>query len=155
MKILLAVDQDQASFDAAAVVSDWFADDAEVVALHVGARVPSTAYAAPIATTGLGYPTYAMPILRSERERIYLEASEVAERAAAVAHGEARTESGAPATRIIEVAAEIDADLIVIGTGARSWLSRVITPSVSDEVVHNAPCPVLVVRPAADEADRS
>ena len=151
MKILLAVDQDRASFDAAAVVSDWFSDDAEVVALHVGSRVPTTAVAAPIATTGIGYPSFALPLLRNERERIYLEACEIAERAAAVTHGDVRTEAGDPATKIIEVAAEIGADLIVIGTGDRSWLSRVFAPSVSDKVVHNAPCPVLVVRPADDE----
>jgi nucleotide-binding universal stress UspA family protein len=147
MKILLAVDDSQPSYEAAAVVSEWFPADSTVVALHVGSSVPTSAIAAPVEAAGFGYPAVALPLLRSERRRIYLEAREVAERAAAIARGDARAEAGDPAQKIIEVASEIDADLIVIGTGDRSWLSRVITPSVSDEVVHNAPCPVLVVRP--------
>ena len=154
MKILLAVDQDQTSYEAATVVSEWFSDDSTVVALHVGSPVPTTALAAPVATGGIGYPAVTLPVFRAERERIYLEAREVAEQAASITNGDVRTEAGDPAQKIIEVAEEIEADLIVIGTGDRSWLSRVITPSVSDEVVHNAPCPVLVVRPAPEE-DRS
>ena len=122
MKILLAVDDNLASYEAATVVSEWFSDDSTVVALHVGSHVPTTAVAAPVATTGLGYPTVALPVLRHERERIHLEAREVAERAAAIANGDARTAAGDPAVRIVEVAAEIGADLIVIGTGDRSWL---------------------------------
>ena len=154
MKILLAVDDNQPSYEAAMVVSEWFAEDSTVVALHVGSPIPTTAVAAPVASSGLGHPTVALPVLRPERARIYLEAREVAERAAAIANGDARIAAGDPATKIIEVAAEIGADLIVVGTGDRSWLSRVITPSVSDEVVNNAPCPVLVVRSVdSDESD--
>lgn len=149
MKILLAVDDDTASLDAATVVAEWFPDHASVIALHVGSVAPSASMTPPVAMGGLGYPIVALPMLRAERERIYLEARAVAENAAqAAGGGTARTEAGDPAKKIAEVAAEVGADLIVVGTGDRSWLSRVLSPSVSEALVHNAPCPVLVVRPA-------
>ncbi len=37
-------------------------------------------------------------------------------------------------------------DLLVIGAGGKGVLRRLFTGSVSDHVVHKAPCPVLVVR---------
>ncbi|MDW3221156.1 MAG: universal stress protein [Acidimicrobiales bacterium] len=148
MKILLAADDDAASYEAALIVSDWFPDDASVVALHVGAVAPSTAPATPAVIGGLGYPVVALPALRAEQGRIYREAREIAARAAATTDGAARTATGDPATTIVEVAEEIGADLIVVGTGDRSWLSRLLNPSVSAGVLRDASCPVLVVRSA-------
>ncbi len=47
----------------------------------------------------------------------------------------------------IPAAAEAEAaDMIVVGTHARTGVGRYLLGSVSDEVVHRAPCPVLVVR---------
>jgi nucleotide-binding universal stress UspA family protein len=48
----------------------------------------------------------------------------------------------------ITAAAESEAcDLIVMGTHGRTGLRRSLAGSVSDYVVRNAPCPVVVVRP--------
>jgi nucleotide-binding universal stress UspA family protein len=48
----------------------------------------------------------------------------------------------------ITAAAESEAcDLIVMGTHGRTGLRRSLAGSVSDYVIRNAPCPVLVVRP--------
>ena len=38
------------------------------------------------------------------------------------------------------------ADLIVVGSHGRGTVGRFLIGSVSDHVVRNAPCPVLVVR---------
>jgi nucleotide-binding universal stress UspA family protein len=38
------------------------------------------------------------------------------------------------------------ADLLVVGAGEKGPLKRLFGGSTSDHVVHNAPCPVLVVR---------
>lgn len=53
---------------------------------------------------------------------------------------------GSPESRIIETAEEMIADLIIVGShGYNSW-ERLLLGSVSDSVVHHAPCSVLVVR---------
>lgn len=53
---------------------------------------------------------------------------------------------GSPDGRIVETAEEMGADLIVIGShGYKQW-ERLLLGSVSDSVVHHAPCSVLVVR---------
>lgn len=53
---------------------------------------------------------------------------------------------GDPAESIIEVATAENVDLIVIGNRGHSGVGRALIGSVSDEVVRNAGCPVLVVR---------
>lgn len=53
---------------------------------------------------------------------------------------------GSPESRIVETAETINADLIIIGShGYKSW-ERLLLGSVSDSVVHHAPCSVMVVR---------
>lgn len=54
---------------------------------------------------------------------------------------------GAAATEIVRLAAEVDADLIVVGTHGRTGIRRVLIGSVAEAVVRTAGCPVLVVRP--------
>lgn len=49
------------------------------------------------------------------------------------------------ATAICSVAHEEGADLIVIGQRHRGWLDRLFTRSVTNDVLRNANCPVLVV----------
>jgi nucleotide-binding universal stress UspA family protein len=53
---------------------------------------------------------------------------------------------GDPAEAIIEAATSEGVDLIVIGNRGHSGVGRALIGSVSDEVVRNAGCPVLVVR---------
>ena len=64
----------------------------------------------------------------------------------------ARAEPGVPARGIVELAKADGYDLIVIGTHGRTGLSRAMMGSVAEKVVRLAPCPVLTVRSAADEA---
>ncbi|AFY77050.1 universal stress protein UspA-like protein [Pleurocapsa sp. PCC 7327] len=53
---------------------------------------------------------------------------------------------GSPARTICQVAREWQANLIVIGHRGRSGLSEMLLGSVSNYVVHHAPCSVLLVR---------
>ena len=53
---------------------------------------------------------------------------------------------GNPADVIVQEAEESGADLIVIGTRGLNAAQRVLLGSVSTNVVHHAPCDVLVVR---------
>jgi len=53
---------------------------------------------------------------------------------------------GNPAQEILKVAEEGKFDLIIIGAKGHSLLRNLMIGSVCDTVVHNAHCPVLVVR---------
>ena len=52
---------------------------------------------------------------------------------------------GSPQRVIVETAQEWGADLIVVGSHGYGFWSRVMLGSVSNSVVHHAPCSVLVV----------
>jgi nucleotide-binding universal stress UspA family protein len=54
-----------------------------------------------------------------------------------------------PAEEIAQLAADLEADLVVIGTHGRRGVSRALLGSVAETTVRLAPCPVLVVRPKA------
>lgn len=54
---------------------------------------------------------------------------------------------GHAATAIVDVAAEEQADIIVMATHGRGGLGRAVLGSVADHVVRHAGCPVLLVRP--------
>jgi universal stress protein A len=56
------------------------------------------------------------------------------------------TEIGDAATAIIATAAKKAMDVIVIGTHGRKALMRVLMGSVAEQVLREAPCPVIAVR---------
>lgn len=56
---------------------------------------------------------------------------------------------GDPGEAIVDAASAEHADLIVLGSHGRHGVNRSLFGSVSDHVVRNAPCPVVVVRGAA------
>ena len=53
---------------------------------------------------------------------------------------------GAPEIRIVEKAEEMKADLIIVGSHGYNRWERLLLGSVSDSVIHHAPCSVLIVR---------
>ncbi len=54
---------------------------------------------------------------------------------------------GYPGDEIVKLAKKTKVDLIIMSTHGRSGLGRVLMGSVTDQVIHQADCPVLVVRP--------
>ena len=59
---------------------------------------------------------------------------------------QAHLEFGRPDTAIIDLAEELGAGLIVMGSRGLGGVRRALLGSISDSVVRHAPCPVLVVR---------
>jgi nucleotide-binding universal stress UspA family protein len=53
---------------------------------------------------------------------------------------------GAPAEVIVQRARDLGAGLIMMTTHGRSGLRRVLLGSVAEAVLHDAPCPVLLVK---------
>ena len=98
---------------------------------------------------GLAYPSTAVlaDILEAERthaELILTAAVEQAEKAGVPIS--TRLATGDPADSICAYAAEIDARLIAIGSRGHSTVAALLLGSVSQAVVRQARCPVLVVR---------
>lgn len=60
-------------------------------------------------------------------------------------HGHVRV--GEPAREIVQLASDIVADLVVVGTHGRTGIERALLGSVAEEVVRRAPSPVLTVKP--------
>lgn len=59
---------------------------------------------------------------------------------------------GVPAEQVVQIASDLDADLIVVGTHGRRGVKRFMLGSIAERVVRLATCPVLVVRPKTSRA---
>lgn len=68
-------------------------------------------------------------------------------RALGLASVETRMLEGTAGSALCDFATEIGATALVIGTRGRGGIKRALLGSVSDYVVRNAPCPVVVVSP--------
>ena len=145
--ILVALDETEASRRAAAFVNRFFDGvDAEIIALNV-AHVPIPWYPA----TGWGYgiaAPYAYPLPEHTDEDVEA-AEERGEQVVAesgIHPDEAVVDFGDPVEVIRSTAGERDADLVVVGTSSKGWWSRLLEGSVSERLLRDAECPVLVVR---------
>ena len=59
---------------------------------------------------------------------------------------ETKVSTGSPKEMIVNEAADWEADLIVVGSHGYGFWGRMLIGSVSDAVIHHAPCSVLVVK---------
>ena len=91
-------------------------------------------------------PAYLAGVLDLDklRERADAELAK-ALREAGVEQAQRRVTIGDPASEIIDVAREVDADVIVIPSRGKSGLLRWVIGSVAERVVRRAQCPVLVL----------
>jgi nucleotide-binding universal stress UspA family protein len=97
--------------------------------------------------TGFEYSVDTIKIAREQATRVLDDAKAVAQ-SAGVAYEQRLIES--PGTRLGDcIAAEArqwEADLIVLGTHGRRGVGRVLLGSGAEQIIRNAPVPVLVVR---------
>lgn len=54
--------------------------------------------------------------------------------------------TGKPFVEIIDTAAELDVDIIIIATHGHSGVEHILFGSTAEKVVRKAPCPVLTIR---------
>lgn len=59
---------------------------------------------------------------------------------------EHRLREGDTAAEVLQVADDVGADLIVMGTHGRTGMGRVLMGSVAESILRGSPCPVLVVK---------
>jgi len=59
--------------------------------------------------------------------------------------------TGSPHEGIVRLATECNADLLVMATHGRGFISHAILGSTTERVLRRAPCPVLVVRSAGSD----
>lgn len=96
---------------------------------------------------GLDMMSYTQSSVSFEEEarQQALARSQAAAAAENVAAEDVHVSVGAPATRIVETAAELGADLIVVGSHGRHGLGLLLG-STANGVLHHAACDVLTVR---------
>ncbi|KXS16562.1 adenine nucleotide alpha hydrolases-like protein [Gonapodya prolifera JEL478] len=85
-----------------------------------------------------------------EAERIVLQKYEKAQ----VSSETYAVKSDEPRDAIVDTAADLHARLIVMGSRGNGALKRALLGSVSDYVVHNAPCPVLIVHQQDEKEEK-
>ena len=148
-RILLATDgSEEAELAALRAVDIADATDSELHVVHVGV-VPSFLVSYP-GTLGYDGRLYEH-IQEQSRELLRKESWRVKVAGGTVAGSHLRM--GTADLEIVGLAKELGADLIVMGCRGHRGMRRVIEGSVSDGVIRQAPCPVLVVGP--DETDEA
>ena len=112
-----------------------------------------------VVTVAPGYPSYdirnpaVIEQLRKQAEDILNEQVEKIEQSRGkVAEKHLRIAERYRAQQIVQVAEDIGAGLIVMGSRGLGGLRRALIGSVSDSVVRHAHCPVMVVRPEKEQA---
>ncbi|MFA9416639.1 universal stress protein [Natrinema sp. HArc-T2] len=86
--------------------------------------------------------------LRTDPEEEAATAAEEANEAAAREGIDATTDirHGVPQEQIVDYAETNPVDMVIVGTAGRSGLDHLLSGSVAEEIVRNAPVPVLTVR---------
>ena len=142
MKILLGVDDSKFSRAAARTLRALSPPNSQVRVLHV--VEPPTAL---IARELAGYEADMRIIWQRQRKAAELLTTKIADQLRSPKlEAKPLVMQGDPRKKIVDVAAKWKADLIILGCRGRKGLDRLLMGSVSEAVVHHAPCSVLVVR---------
>jgi nucleotide-binding universal stress UspA family protein len=164
--VLVAVDESEHSIRVATAARNLFGYDAHFLVVSVGEPTVALWGGEPLAW-GVSYPVVPaggpmgypfVPVAATatipdpDMPGAGMTAVDVAQRnaedvvrAANLSDAEPVGDVGDPSQRILAIAEEQAADVIVVGTHHRNWLSRLFSSSVSTDVLKAAERPVLVV----------
>jgi len=144
-KVLLATDGSEGSIHAARMAGEMLAcmQEVQVIVLYV-AHVPRSFYytdefgqtITPEVPMDVMIRRTADPILRKTFSALAIPEDRVM----------TEVQVGEPAEEIVDLARLEHVDLIVLGSRGLSPVKEMLLGSVSNKVLHTAPCPVLVVR---------
>lgn len=135
--ILVGVDVDERSPVLGAAARELALRGGEAVIAHwispVGIALPAVGDAAIPITPWENLAASALPALEQAAHDAKLT-------------GDVRVVAGDPGNGLCELAAQLHADLVVVGTHSRRGIARIALGSVAEHVANHAPCSVLVVR---------
>ncbi len=94
-------------------------------------------------------PGEAPSVVVARQDEVKAALEKIAQEQLATTRYQVHIRTGDTARGIVELARDVDADLIVMPTHGRRGLPRFFLGSVAERVVREAPCPVLTVRPPA------
>jgi nucleotide-binding universal stress UspA family protein len=138
-KVLLATDGSEDAALAARAASDICTKaGSELHLIHVWHTIPSTRF-----------KSFIREQLQREGCRLLNEQTAKIEGAYGITC-EAHLREGRPAEEIVDFAEEIGANLVVVGSRGLGPVGRFLLGSVAEGVVHNAPCPILLMRGGED-----
>lgn len=147
-RILVAVDGSEHSDKAVEVAAELArTHGGSVTVLHVVPDVP--VYSTP---PGLEEFSRLENTYITQRDLMMSAATTLVDRAAdrienlGLDRPETRIQTGSPANEIVEVAAELGADAVVMGSRGLGNLQSVLLGSTSHRVTHLAPCTVVTVK---------
>lgn len=155
-KILVAVDHSDASasvFERALELA--IASQASLMLVHVltdeesglALPYPTGADAYSMGLTAAAWQAYASRWQAREKEGLEQLRAFQQQAQEAGLEAEFSQNFGSPGRRICDVACMWNADLIVVGSRRRSGLSELLLGSVSNYVIHHAPCSVMMMSP--------
>ena len=149
-KVLIAVDETDASTIAVKRARELFGADAEYLAINVfeapAASVPPLANPIPWGAVWR-YDVYGGSADDVETARRIAEQEAMATtKEAGFAADQAIGETGDAAEAILRAAHDHGVDVIVVGSHQHNWFSRLFSRSVSTDVLHHSDIPVLVAK---------
>jgi nucleotide-binding universal stress UspA family protein len=137
--ILVGIDFSSQSPDVLRAAVDAAPAGSELHLVHVLPVPPGESPGASRADRTLGFADR-IDEVRRDLDRMAMEASASVERVA----GHIRV--GSPDVEIAQLATDVGADMIVVGTHARRGIDRLLLGSVAGSLVRHASCPVLTWR---------
>jgi nucleotide-binding universal stress UspA family protein len=131
-------DYSRHALDHAVAIARWYTST--ITVLHVFSALPVAAYAP-------GMPGFESIVLtRADRDQLLVEMTRLIETESAPGITiEAVIREGSTAGEILSQAADLKADLLIMGTHGRSGFERFLLGSITEKVLRKANCPVLTV----------
>ena len=137
-------DTAQHALEHAVALARWYGS--RITVLHVRTSVP------PVSSTEPPNATLPTDLDRQEIEKRLRTSAAPAD--AAGVQADVEFEEGSPAARILDRAASLAVDLIVMGTHGRGGFDRLLLGSIAEKVIRKASCPVLTVPPRTESTSR-